>query len=160
MLGRTYPRQDCSAARTLELVGERWTLLIVRDAIFRGYTRYSEFQRSLAIAPNILARRLERLVAEGILENAEAATTEHSEYRLTDKGHDLANVVIALTAWGDAWIEPGPIEYFHAECGGRVEQQLICRTCGVVRDARAIAVRRPDPRSARRPRAVAARHRR
>lgn len=153
MLGRTYPGQDCSAARTLELVGERWTLLIVRDAIFRGFTRYSELQRSLPIAPNILARRLERLVAEGIFDNGGAAKTgEHSEYRLTDKGRDLAKVVIALTAWGDKWIEPGPIEYFHEECGGPVKQQLICSTCGVVRDASAIAVRRPAPRSARRPR--------
>jgi DNA-binding HxlR family transcriptional regulator len=123
----------------LELVGERWTLLIVRDAIFRGFTRYSELQRSLPIAP--------------IFENGGAAKTgEHSEYRLTDKGRDLAKVVIALTAWGDKWIGPGPIEYFHEECGGPVKQQLICSTCGVVRDASAIAVRRPAARSPRRPR--------
>ncbi|MFL5640181.1 MAG: winged helix-turn-helix transcriptional regulator [Gemmatimonadaceae bacterium] len=153
MLGRTYPGQDCSAARTLELVGERWSLLILRDAIFRGYTRYSEMQRSLDIAPNILARRLERLVDEGILDDGGGKAGEHSEYRLTEKGRDLAKVVIALTAWGDKWIEPGPIEYFHEECGGAVEQHLVCRKCGEVHKASAVAVRRPKSRRSRRQRA-------
>ena len=68
MLGRLYENQDCSAARALELVGERWSLLILRDAMFRGSTRFSEFQKSLGVATNILAKRLEGLVQGGLME--------------------------------------------------------------------------------------------
>lgn len=68
MLGKTYPGQDCSAARALELVGERWTLLLLRDAMFRNYVRYSQFSESLGIATNVLARRLDGLVASGLME--------------------------------------------------------------------------------------------
>ena len=67
MLGRTYDGQDCSAARTLELVGERWSLLIIRDALFAGMTRFSEFERSLGIAPNVLAARLAWFVEAGLV---------------------------------------------------------------------------------------------
>ena len=68
MLGRLYENQDCSAARTLEVVGERWSLLILRDAMFGGFTRFSQFQKSLGIATNILAKRLEGFVAAGLME--------------------------------------------------------------------------------------------
>jgi len=70
MLGRTYEKQNCSAARTLELVGERWSHLILRDALFRGMTRFSDFERSLGIAPNILTKRLEVFVAAALLNGA------------------------------------------------------------------------------------------
>src|SRR5436853_4785015 len=105
MLGHLYENQDCSAARTLELVGERWSLLILRDAMFRRYTRFSQFERSLEVAPNILAKRLGSLVEAGIFE-----ARPEREYRLTEKGLDLKPVIIALTAWGDKWVGPGPIE--------------------------------------------------
>lgn len=116
MLGTTYPGQDCSAARALELVGERWTLLILRDAMFRGFVRYSQFAESLGIATNILARRLEGLVAAGLMETrGPSVRAAHREYHLTEKGLDLKPVIVALTEWGDRWLGPGPVEFRHAD---------------------------------------------
>src|SRR5882757_5234947 len=98
MLGRLYENQDCSAARALELIGERWSLLILRDAIFRGFTRFSEFQQALEIAPNILAKRLENFVAAGLMETRQqSGHSEHYAYRLTNKGRELKPVVMALS---------------------------------------------------------------
>lgn len=132
MLGRTYDRENCSAARTLELVGERWSLLILRDAMFAGSTRFSEFQRELGIAPNILSTRLERFVDVGLMQTRRVKD-EHTthEYVLTDKGRDLLSVIIALTAWGDRWAAPQgpPIIYQHEACGGKVHQHLSCENC-------------------------------
>ena len=89
MLGRTYEGQNCSIARALECVGERWTLLIIRDALFRDMTRFSEFERSLGVAPNILASRLQRLVDDGLM-MVDGKGTDARRYRLTAKGGDLA----------------------------------------------------------------------
>jgi DNA-binding HxlR family transcriptional regulator len=131
MLGRYYEHQACSAARTLEAVGERWSMLILRNAIFRGMTRFSEFQKSLEVAPNILARRLESFVASGIMEaRPYGPNPEHRQYVLTEKGRDLQPIIVALTAWGDKWVGGGPIVYEHAVCGGLVEQHLHCTECG------------------------------
>ena len=129
MLGRTYERENCSAARTLEIVGERWSLLIIRNALFAGQTRFTEFQRSLGIAPNILTSRLERFVEAGIMHTGRPGGD--GEYMLTAKGLDLQPIVIALTAWGDRWSAPDgpPIVYQHDGCGGRVEQQPRCDRC-------------------------------
>src|SRR3954469_2905422 len=89
MLGNSYDDQVCSIARTLELIGERWTILIVRDA-FLGVRRFDELQRSLGIARNVLQNRLERLVEHGILERVRyQERPERFEYRLTEKGIDL-----------------------------------------------------------------------
>lgn len=117
MLGRLYEGQDCSAARALELVGERWSLLILRDAMFRGYTRYGQFQKSLGIASNILAKRLEDFVAAGLMERAPTAPGEAVEYRLTQKGLEFKPVIIALTEWGDKWVRPGPVLFQTAHEG-------------------------------------------
>src|ERR1700736_1942906 len=104
MLGKTYDGQDCSAARALELVGERWSLLIIRDALFAGLTRFSEFERSLGIAPNVLAARLAWFVEAGLMTTEPASEdSELSEYRLTEKGTDLAPGGVALTVWGTRW---------------------------------------------------------
>lgn len=132
MLGRSYEGQNCSAARALELVGERWTLLIVRDALFRGISRFSEFQRSLGVARNVLAVRLERLVEEGLMERRAAAGSAYDEYVLTAKGRDLQPVIIALTHWGDRWAAPAgpPIVFEHEDCGRAIELQSTCTTCG------------------------------
>jgi DNA-binding HxlR family transcriptional regulator len=132
MLGRTYDGQDCSAARTLEIVGERWSLLIIRDALFAGMTRFSEFERSLGIAPNVLAVRLAWFVEAGLMTiEPVSEDSELSEYRLTEKGTELAPVVVALTEWGERWVEPiGPIVYKHRECGGLVSQVITCASCG------------------------------
>ena len=133
MLGRTYERENCSAARTLEIVGERWSLLILRDAMFAGSTRFTEFQRELGIAPNILSSRLDRFVDAGLMRTRRLKDENAAhEYVLTDKGLDLHSVIIALTAWGDRWAAPQgpPIIYQHESCGGQVHQRLICEDCG------------------------------
>jgi DNA-binding HxlR family transcriptional regulator len=125
MLGRHYENQECSAARTLELVGERWSLLILRDAMFRNYTRFSQFQKSLGIATNILAKRLEGFVAAGLMERRQpGASGEQAEYVLTQKGLELKPVIIALTEWGDKWLRPGPVVFRNESDGRPVELQL------------------------------------
>src|ERR687890_755778 len=104
MLGKTYDSEVCSIARALELVGERWSLLILRNALFAGSTRYGEFQRSLGIATNILQDRLDGFVEAGIMERRRSADRgEPGEYVLTEKGRDFAPALIALTEWGDKW---------------------------------------------------------
>jgi DNA-binding HxlR family transcriptional regulator len=132
MLGRTYTRENCSAARTLEIVGERWSLLILRDAIFGGSTRFTEFQRSLGVAPNILASRLETFADAGLIRTRPlSGESSTHEYVLTDKGLDLEPIIIALTAWGDRWAAPQgpPIVYRHEGCGGAIHQHLTCEQC-------------------------------
>ena len=125
MLGRLYENQECSATRTLELVGERWSLLILRDAMFRSYTRFSQFQKSLGIATNVLARRLEGFVEAGLMERRQpGASGEQAEYRLTRKGLELKPIIIALTEWGDKWVRPGPVVFQNESDGQRVKLQL------------------------------------
>lgn len=117
MLGRTYERENCSAARALEQVGERWSLLIIRNAVFAGTTRFSEFERRLGVAPNILARRLDGFVTDGLMERR-----GDREYVLTPKGRELGTVIVALTEWGDRWAAPAdpPVLFEHEGCGGPV----------------------------------------
>jgi DNA-binding HxlR family transcriptional regulator len=125
VLGRLYENQECSATRTLELVGERWSLLILRDAMFRNFTRFSQFQKSLGIATNVLARRLEGFVETGLMERRQAgALGEPADYRLTQKGLELKPVIIALTEWGDKWVRPGPVVFQNDSDGKPVELQL------------------------------------
>ncbi len=141
MLGRTYDKEACSAARALEIAGERWSLLILRNALFAGMTRFTDFQQSLDIAPNILTKRLESFVKEGLMTTSKGES-EHLEYHLTTKGLDFKPVIIALTQWGDKWAAPDgpPIAYEHEDCGGRIEQHLLCRCCqGPVRVKNVIA---------------------
>jgi len=143
MLGKTYDSQVCSIARALEVVGERWSLLIIRDALFAGVTRFSDIQHNLGIATNILTTRLDGFVAAGLMERRPySAQSDQHEYLLTDKGRDLAPALIALTEWGDRWAAPGepPILYRHAECGGDVTHQIVCATCGPVSDLAQVQV--------------------
>ena len=131
MLGRAYNTQICSIAGTLELIGERWTLLIVRDAFMR-IRRFDDFQRRTGVARNVLVDRLNRLVEEGIFERV--AYQDHPvrfEYRLTDKGMDLWPVVVSLLQWGDKYVYPGraPVLLVHKGCGGAVDGHRICETC-------------------------------
>jgi DNA-binding HxlR family transcriptional regulator len=108
MLNRDYEGQNCSIARALEVVGERWTLLIVRDA-FLGLSRFDEFQASLGIARNVLTDRLNRLVEEGILERVRySERPERYEYRLTRKGRDLQIALAGLRQWGDQYVSDKP----------------------------------------------------
>ncbi|MFN8622145.1 MAG: helix-turn-helix domain-containing protein [Chloroflexota bacterium] len=125
MLHKTYDTQDCSAARALEIVGERWSLLILRDAMFRGYTRYSQFQKSLGVATNVLATRLDDFVAAGLMErHGDGTPGEPVEYVLTRKGLELKPVIVALTEWGDRWVRPGPVEFRSAADGLPVALEL------------------------------------
>jgi DNA-binding HxlR family transcriptional regulator len=108
MLKRDYEDQNCSIARALEIVGERWTLLIVRDA-FLGLSRFDEFQQSLGIARNVLTDRLNRLVDEGILERTRYnERPPRYEYRLTAKGEELRLALAGLRQWGDKYLSEQP----------------------------------------------------
>ena len=127
-LRNDYAGQDCSLARALEILGERWTLLIVRDA-FHGLGRYDEFLRSLGLATNVLSARLQKLVAAGILEHE----APRGRYALTAKGRALYPVIVTLMAWADEH-EPGPngpeVHILHAACGEQVGGALRCEHCG------------------------------
>jgi DNA-binding HxlR family transcriptional regulator len=126
VLDRTYPDQVCSIARALEVVGERWSVLIVRDA-FLGRERFCEFQRSLGIARNVLSQRLGHLVDEGVLEHA-----DDGRYLLTRKGRELAPALHQLMKWGDRHYAPdGPPRLtLHRDCGGEVGADMVCARCG------------------------------
>jgi DNA-binding HxlR family transcriptional regulator len=144
VLNHEYPGQTCSIAESLELIGERWSLLIVRD-VLNGNRRFGEIQGSLGVARNVLSARLQRLLAEGILERRPyQQSPERFEYFLTEKGLDLWPALIALLNWGDRYsTNPGgpPKIIVHKECGGRVSDRGTCESCGQVlhaRDARQI----------------------
>jgi DNA-binding HxlR family transcriptional regulator len=108
MLEREYPGQNCSLARALEIVGERWTLLIIRDA-FLGLRRFDQFQQSLGIARNVLTDRLNWLVDEGILERVRYGERPvRHEYQLTAKGRDLLLSLTAFRQWGDKYLSAKP----------------------------------------------------
>lgn len=126
-----YSAANCSIARTLGVVGEKWTLLILREA-FYGVRRFDDFHTALGCARNLLASRLKTLVVHGLLDRVgytdERGRGRH-EYKLTDKGRDLFPVVVALMQWGDRWTadEAGPaVQMFHRECGAPVTAELTC----------------------------------
>lgn len=133
MLGRTYDDQVCSIARTLEVVGERWSLLIVRDALL-GLRRFDEFQQSLAIARNVLTDRLTKLVEHGVFERVRYQDRPaRYEYRLTPMGEELFLPLLALMHWGDRHLagDVGPPRLVeHSGCGGSVVEELVCSGCG------------------------------
>jgi len=134
MLERTYDGQVCSIARALEVVGERWTLLILRDTVFRP-RRFEDLQRSLGLARNVLTTRLQWLCDEGLLERR--LYQEHPpryEYSQTEKAKDLIPVLAALIAWGDKYYAPnGPPSLIrHRGCGGSIIHRLVCERCGAV----------------------------
>jgi DNA-binding HxlR family transcriptional regulator len=133
MLRHTYEGQDCSLARTLEVVGERWTLLIVRSALL-GTKRFDEFHATLDIARNVLTNRLAKLVEHGLMERVpyQDKPVRH-EYVLTPTGRDLTRSVIALMQWGDRHLphEMGPPRCAdHIGCDGAVVVEMRCATCG------------------------------
>lgn len=137
---KSYSDMDCSLAQTLEIVGERWTLLILRDAFF-GISRFEQFQKRLGIARNILSARLATLVEAGILERR--SLTEggrRAEYHLTDKGRDLQPALLALTQWGDRWY-PGEHAGPRIEFVDRESQQPIRELRPLAADGRELAPR-------------------
>ena len=123
MLGRTYEGQNCSVAKSLELIGERWTMLVVRE-VFLGNRRFDEIAARLDIARNVLTARLTRLVEEGVLEKVRyQERPERFEYRLTEKGIDLWPVIVSLVQFGDRYYAPDgpPMILTHKDCGGIVD---------------------------------------
>jgi DNA-binding HxlR family transcriptional regulator len=126
-LGTDYTRQDCSLARALELVGERWTMLILRDC-FLGVRRFSDFQSHLDISRAVLATRLDALVADGLVTRTGAG---HPEYELTDTGIALWPAMYALLQWGDRLTTPGAPRriYRHVGCGD-LGSDGHCVACG------------------------------
>jgi DNA-binding HxlR family transcriptional regulator len=146
MLGRNYEGQNCSIAKSLELIGERWTMLIVRE-VFLGNRRFDEMAARLDIARNVLTARLTRLVDEGVLTKVRyQERPERFEYRLTEKGIDLWPVIVSLLQFGDRYYAPDgpPMVLIHKDCGGEVDAHRTCARCGERLTARDVSVR-PGP---------------
>ena len=129
----SFEDMSCSIARSLEVIGEWWTLLILRDA-FLGVTRFEDFQQRLGIARNILTARLHGLVDHGILERRpyDEARGRH-DYVLTRKGRALWPVLVTIRQWGDEWITgegKEPVQLVHRQCGEVSKATLTCEQCG------------------------------
>jgi DNA-binding HxlR family transcriptional regulator len=137
----------CSVARALSVVGDRWTLLILRDAFLR-VRRFEDFQASLGTTRHRLADRLRKLVDADILERVQyQERPARYEYRLTERGRDLYPVIVALVGWGDRWMAGkagAPIELVHRNCGHHVTPTLTCPDCGEAVMARDMMAR-PGP---------------
>lgn len=140
----SFASMNCSVARTLEVVGEWWTMLIVREAFF-GVRRFDSMQERLGIARNVLATRLQSLVDHGILERRRyQERPERFEYRLTEKGLDLYPVLVAMMRWGDRWTvgEDGPpVTLLHQPCGNETTPMTTCSACGEALHARDMRAR-------------------
>jgi DNA-binding HxlR family transcriptional regulator len=159
---KSFSDMHCSVAQCLEVVGEWWSMLIVRDA-FLGVKRFDDFQQRLGISRNVLSQRLARLVDAGVL--VKVPYSEHPprhHYSLTDKGRDLWPVLTAMRQWGDRYAAPDgpPLQAIHKECGETCEARMTCSVCGEPigpRDVRAVpgpgaveplirsALHRPEP---------------
>jgi DNA-binding HxlR family transcriptional regulator len=140
---KSFSDMHCSVAQCLEVVGEWWSLLIIRD-VFLGVTRFDQMQERLGISRNVLNQRLGRLVSVGVL--AKVPYSEHPprfDYRLTDKGRDLWPVITAMRQWGDRYAAPDgpPMELIHKHCGQVSQATVVCSECGEPmgpRDVRAV----------------------
>ena len=132
-MGRTadYSKETCSIAATLEVVGDPWTLLILRDA-FRGVRRFEQWQERLGVARNVLAARLKSLVGHGVLETRlYSERPPRSEYVLTAKGRALSPVLLTMAEWGDAHVygdKAGPMRFMHGD--HEFHPQMVCAECG------------------------------
>ncbi|MFU8925194.1 winged helix-turn-helix transcriptional regulator [Acinetobacter puyangensis] len=126
-------QQPCSIARTLAIIGDRWTAMIIRNA-FLGIRRFEDLQRNLGVTRHILADRLKNLVAEGIFVKVPYTDTQKRyEYRLTEKGLDLYPIIMSMMKWGDTWVDEGlgaPVEYTHKLCDHKFTPVLVCSECG------------------------------
>jgi DNA-binding HxlR family transcriptional regulator len=126
------PDLNCSIVRTLDLIGERWTLLVLRES-FMGVRRFTDMQRELGVAKNVLSDRLARLVDIGVLEKRQYQDRPaRYEYRLTDKGKDLQPAILTLLAWGDKHLAPEgpPTLLVHHDCDHAAEAVVVCSHCG------------------------------
>lgn len=128
----SFSEMNCSIAQSLEIIGEWWTPLIIRDALM-GVTRFDQFQARLGIARNVLTQRLDGLVDNGILETRQYHDRPpRNEYLLTPKGRDLWRVMMALREWGDTWLAPdgAPVEVVHDACRHATHGEPHCSHCG------------------------------
>ena len=136
-------QEPCSLARTLAVVGDRWTLLILRDC-FLGVRRFDEFEQRLGVTRHVLADRLKKLVSHGVLKKMPYQQKPlREEYRLTEKGLDLHTVVLSLVSWGDRHMtdERGsPVVHVHKACGQQMRPLTVCSECGDPVGARDIRV--------------------
>jgi DNA-binding HxlR family transcriptional regulator len=139
----SWDRSRCSVAGTLAVVGEKWSLLVLREAFF-GVRRFADFQRVLGAPKAVLSDRLATLVQQGVLARvpyqADGARQRH-EYRLTAKGRDLYPTLVALMQWGDTYLSdgPAPLELTHADCGAPVHLGLTCEAGHAVAGPREVA---------------------
>ncbi|PSL01301.1 HxlR family transcriptional regulator [Haloactinopolyspora alba] len=128
-----FSDMTCSIARTLDVVGEPWSPLIIRD-VWVGITRFDDIQRDLGISRKVLTERLQWLVAHGVLRRRQYSDRPpRYEYELTDKGDEFCDVLMAITAWGDRWTagEAGPpVLVRHRGCGEYVHAEVRCSHCG------------------------------
>jgi DNA-binding HxlR family transcriptional regulator len=126
-----YSTENCSVKRTVDIIGERWTVLILREAIL-GMTRFEDFQQVLGCASNILSTRLSKLVEHQLLERfayREPGSRTRYEYHLTAKGRELFPVLVALARWGDRWTadpDGPPVELLHSDCGAPITLNITC----------------------------------
>jgi len=154
VLGKLYEGQKgCAIAGALEVVGDRWTLLILRDALY-GVRRFNDFQIHLGVPRAVLAERLSRLVDDGILETEDDQTHRGRRlYKLTPAGRELWPVLHALLTWGDRHRRPNNRTFHHATCGTRLDEHAACPTCGVTpapadilaKPRRGVRAHRQDP---------------
>ena len=138
MAASAFSELNCSIARTLEIVGSRWTLLVLRD-IFAGITRFDAIQSDLGISRKVLAERLASLEEDGVIERRPyQANPPRHDYVLTRKGSELGSILLAMIAWGDRWTagDAGPPLLFrHEECGQVTHAVAACSECGEPLDA-------------------------
>jgi DNA-binding HxlR family transcriptional regulator len=127
-----FGTMHCSMARALDVIGDPWTPLVLRD-LYLGLTRFDELAEDLGVARNLLARRLDHLVERGVVErHAYQDHPPRHDYRLSASGREVVPILMALTAWGDRWFGPQagpPIRFRHA-CGNIVEPAMTCPFCG------------------------------
>jgi DNA-binding HxlR family transcriptional regulator len=137
----SFAQMNCSIAQALEIVGEWWTLLILRD-VFLGIRRFDDFVERLGISRNVLTDRLDKLVAADVLERRPYDEGRgRYDYVLTDKGRALWPVITTLREWGDEWITGDgnePILVEHRTCGHIMHTRLVCDCCGETVEARSV----------------------
>lgn len=129
----SFANWPCQIARTVDMLGDWWTPLVLREA-FYGISRFDEFQTSLGIARNTLTERLGRLVSEGLMEKVQYQSEPvRYEYRLTAKGDDFFSVLAAMAAWGDRWLydaQTSPVTFHHNRCDHDIRAAVVCEHCG------------------------------
>ena len=138
-------RWPCTIARSADMLGDRWNLLIIRQACL-GAPRFEHFQHSLGIGRNILSLRLQRLVDGGVLRRvAYQHAPERFEYRLTQQGREVFPILAAMAAWGDRWLvddEGSPLVLHHIACDHEMHAEVVCSECAEPLDVREVRARR------------------